>query len=75
MDTLYSISCQSYWSIKILIFDIVCESFLNCSWFNAAVTAYWKHLPALFFGFIVASLLFNQLEETVYGSPQFRLVY
>ena len=54
---------QLYLSIKDLIFDIVCRSFTVYSWFNASVTAYWKHVPSLFFKFIVALLFLSSLEN------------
>ena len=40
------------------------------------VKAYWKKLSSLFFGFIVAFLLFNHLGESIYDDPiLFRLVF
>ena len=35
---------QLYLLIKSLTFDILCDSFLIPSWFNATVAAYWEHL-------------------------------
>ena len=65
---------QLYWSIKVLMFDIISGWLLLCSWFNATATAYWKHLSSLFLGFIVAFLFSNHLGEFVYDPPLFRLI-
>ena len=48
--------------------------FLIFWWFNAAVTAYWKHLLSLFLEFIVAFLFFNHLGESIHDPPLFRLM-
>ena len=53
-----SIPFHSYWSIKGLIFYILCGYFLMFWWFNATVIAYWKQLLPLFCGFIVAFFIF-----------------
>ena len=39
---------QLYLFIKGLVFVILCRSFLISSWFNATVTAYWKHFSSFF---------------------------
>ena len=48
------------------VFDIISEFFLSCSQFNATAIEYWRHLPSLFFGFVVAFLFFKQFGETIY---------
>ena len=58
---------------KDFIFDILSGWLLICSWFNATAIEYWKHLSSLFFGFIIVFLFFNQLWESVYDPPQFKL--
>ena len=49
-----------YLFIKGLIFVVLGISFLISSWFNLAVTVYWKHLLSfLLIGFVVAFLLLS----------------
>ena len=52
---------------------ILCGTFLISSWFNATVTAYWKHLLSslLLMGFIG---FFIQTGESIYDPPQFRFI-
>ena len=58
-----------------LIFVILFGSFLISSWFNAAVTAYWKHLLSfLLMGFIVAFLLFIHSGESIDYPPRLRFI-
>ena len=44
------------------------------SWFNAAVTANWKHLSSLLFWFVVCFLFFIQQGVSIYKS-RFRLLW
>ena len=57
-----------------MIFHILYGWLLNCSLFNATVTAFWKHLPSLFLWFIVVFLFLNYLTEFMYHPPLFRLI-
>ena len=60
---------QLFLFIKGLIFVILCGLFLIFSWFNATVTAYWKHLLSfLLIGFIFFLI---QLGGSIYDTPQF----
>ena len=44
-------------------------------WFNETVTAYWKHLSSLFFGFIVDIFFFNHLGESLFDPFSLKLSY
>ena len=56
------------------IFVILSGSLLICCWFSATVIAYCKQLISLFFGFIVAFLLFVHSGESMYDPPRLRLI-
>ena len=56
---------QIYLFMKGLIFAILSECFSICSWFNAIVAAYWKHLLSfLLIGFI-AAFLFLLIQQNL----------
>ena len=69
-----SISFQLYSSIEGLILDILSGWLLILSRFHAKVTAYWKHLKSLFFGFIVDFLSFSHFGESMYDPPLLMLI-
>ena len=56
---MYSLPVISTW--KGLIFVILCGSFLITSWFNATVTAYWKHF--LSFLLMVCFFVFYPIKK------------
>ena len=58
-------SFQLYLSVWGLIFDILSGWLLISEWCNETVNEYWKHLLALFLGFIAAILFFIHLEESI----------
>ena len=60
----YVINFQLYLSIKGLIFDYLSVYLPVSSWFNATVTAHWKHLSSLFLEFIVTFFLFIKLAKS-----------
>ena len=68
---------ENYFFSVILIYKSLnfCYSlwiFLISSWFNVAVTLYWKHLlSSLLMGFIFAFLFFIQIGESIYDPQRF----
>ena len=48
-----------YLFMKGLIFLIFCRSFLSSSWFNATVTAYWKHSPSFLLAGIIVAFFYS----------------
>ena len=61
--------------IKGLISFILCGSFLISSWFNATVTAYWKHLLSYsLMGFIAPFLFFIQPGGFLFHPLRFRFI-
>ena len=68
----------SWWivlSFLAIFLVILCGYFVIFSWFNATITASWKHLSFLLIRFIVAFLFFIQLGESVYDALWFNLFH
>ena len=61
----YVVSCD-YFQLYLFFNGLTFETLSGCNsispYFNATLTAYWKHLPSLFFGLIVAFFFFIQSE-------------
>ena len=69
METLF-LPSYLYLLIQGLIFVVFCRSCFISFWFNATVTAYWKHLLSFsLMGFIVACSLFIKSGESIYDTP------
>ena len=62
--------------IKGLISVILSECFPISSWFNATVTAYWKHfLSFLLIGLLLLFPFLVQSRESLYDPPRFRFSF
>ena len=69
----YFILFQSYFFIKVAMFEALSRCVSISWWFKATVAAYWKLLLSPFFRFIVAFLFFNYTGESMYDRPHLKV--